>query len=144
MSSKREQILSALYTRLNTLATTHLKVYRNADKPQKVDGGLIIMRDGASEEPEILLSPVTYIFDHQIPVEVMVQNASLSARDSQLDALLVSIGGVLNANPSLGGLVEWMQAGAPAIIDEPIEGGSSIKMAQFNILVRYATSDPLN
>lgn len=144
MSSKREQILSALFTRLQTLATTHLKVYRNMDKPQKVDGGLIILRDGTSEEPEILLSPVTYIFEHGVTLEVMVQNANAAARDSQLDAMLVSISGILNANSTLGGLVEWLQPDAPAYIDEPIEGGASVKMAQLNIVVRFATSDPLN
>ena len=144
MSSKREQILSALFTKLQTLGTTHIKVYRNQDKPQKVDGGLIIMRDGASEQPDILLSPVIYIFEHAIPLEVMVQNANPALRDSQLDALLVSIGGILNANPSLGGLVEWLQADAPAFIDEPIDGGASVKMAQLNVVVRFSTSDPLN
>jgi hypothetical protein len=88
MSSRREQILSALFANLQALETSHVKVYRNQDKPQKVEGGLVIMRDGASEQPEVLLSPLTYIYEHIVPVEVMVQDADAAARDSELDALL--------------------------------------------------------
>ncbi len=102
MSSTREQILVALFTRLQTLASAHVKVYRNMDKPQKIDGGLIIMRDGESEEPEVMLSPLTYIYQHHVPIEVTVQNADAGTRDSQLDNLLSSIGNIINNNRNLG------------------------------------------
>src|SRR5579872_5798782 len=104
MSSVREQILSALFANLQTLGTSTIKVYRNLDKPQKVEGGLIIMRDGAAEQPDVLLSPLTYIYQHTAHVEVMVQNADAAARDSQLDALLVAIGAVITADRSLGSI----------------------------------------
>ena len=61
MTSTREKILEALFTKLQTLGTSTTRVYRNMDKPQKVESGMIIMRDGASEEPDVLLSPLTYI-----------------------------------------------------------------------------------
>jgi hypothetical protein len=144
MASKREQILSALHSRLETLETAQVKVHRNLDKPQKVVGGLIIMRDGESDEPEVLLSPLTYIFEHPVPVEILVQDANPATRDSLLDALLVAIGGVVTADRTLGGLAEWVEANAPAYIDEPIEGAASVKMAQISITVRFFTSDPLN
>jgi len=144
MPSVREQILSALFSQLQTLATSQINVYRNLDKPQKVDGGMIIMRDGASEEPEVLLSPLTYIYQHLVQVEALVQNNDAAARDSQLDALLASIGSVITADRSLGGLAEWAEAEAPAFVEEPIEGAPGIKMAVFSIMVRFFTSDPLN
>ena len=144
MSSIREQILEAFFTRLTTLATTHVSVYRNLDKPQQIDGGMIIMRDGASEQPEMLLSPLTYIYQHSIALEVLVQNPDAPTRDTSMDALLVSIGAVITANRSLGGLAEWLEAEAPAFTEEPIEGAASVKMAQLSIMVRFHTSDPLN
>lgn len=144
MPSVREQILAALFTNLQALETSQVKVYRNLDKPQKVENGIIIMRDGASEEPEVLLSPLTYIYQHKAIMEVLVQNADAAARESQLDALLVNIGAVILADRDLGGLAEWVEAEAPAFVEEPIEGAPSVKMAQFSILVRFFTSDPLN
>jgi hypothetical protein len=144
MASQREQILAALFTDLQALETSSVKVYRNLDKPQKVESGLIIMRDGAAEQPDVLLSPLTYIYEHVVHLEVMVQNADAATRDSQLDALLVSIGGVIIADRSLGGLAEWMEAEAPAFIEEPIEGAPTVKMAQVSVMVRFITNDPLN
>ena len=114
------------------------------DKPQKVEGGLIIMRDGASEDPEMLLSPLTYIYQHHVNIEVMVQNADESNRDSKLDAILSSIGNVITADRSLHGTAEWVEASAPAFISEPIEGAPTIKMATLVIMVRFSTNDPLN
>jgi hypothetical protein len=99
MTSKREQVLNALYTAVKTLEGANLKVYRNLDKPQPVpSGGLVVLRDGTGEEPEVLLSPLTYIYEHIVTMEVMMQNASSATRDTALDALLVSIGAIITAN----------------------------------------------
>ena len=144
MASKREQVLSALFTALQTLQTATVRVYRNLDNPQKVEGGLIIMRDGTTEQPEVLLSPLTYIYQHSVNLEVMVQNADANQRSSQLDALLVSIGGIVTANRSLGGIAEWVEAEAPTFAEQPIEGTTTVKMATLSIMVRFFTSDPLN
>lgn len=144
MSSMREQILSALFANLQALETSTIRVYRNLDKPQKVEGGLIIMRDGTAEKPDVLLSPLTYIYEHLVQIEVLVQNADAATRDSQLDALLIGIGGVITIDRSLGGIAEWMEAEAPAFVEEPIEGAASVKMAQIAVMVRFVTNDPLN
>ena len=144
MPSMREQILKALFANLQALETTTVGVYRNQDKPQKIDGGMIIMRDGASEEPDVLLSPLTYIYQHTVHIEVMVQDANYALRDSDLDALLVSIGGIITGNRTLSGLAEWVESNAPAFLEEPIEGAPTVKMAQLSVMVRFATSNPLN
>ena len=144
MSSVREQILSALFGNLRALETSTVKAYRNLDKPQKVEGGMIIMRDGAAEQPDVLLSPLTYIYQHLINIEVLVQNSDASTRDSQLDTLLAAIGGIITGDRSLGGLAEWVEAEAPAFIEEPIEGAPTVKMAQLSVMVRFVTNDPLN
>jgi hypothetical protein len=39
MPSKREQVLDRLFTKLKTLETATLKVYRNLDKPEQVHDG---------------------------------------------------------------------------------------------------------
>lgn len=145
MTSKREQVLNALYIAMKTLDGVNLKVYRNLDKPQPVpSGGLVVLRDGTGEEPEVLLSPLTYIYEHIVTMEVMVQNAVSATRDTALDALLVNIGAIITANRTLGGLAEWVEARSPDFIDDPIEGAASIRLATVGIMVRFSTNDPLN
>ena len=145
MTSKREQVLSALYTALKTLETPTLKIYRNLDKPQIIPaGGMVILRDGSEEAPEVLMSPLTYIYEHVATLEVMVQNADQPSRDAQLDTLLISIGAIISANRTLGGSAEWMEARAPEFTEEPVEGAPTMKLATVPVMIRYFTSDPLN
>lgn len=145
MPSKREQVLSTLFTRMKTLETSKIKVYRNLDKPPTLpDTGIIILRDGTEEEPEVLLNPLTYIYEHLVTAEVIVQESDATLRDNQIDSLLVSMGGVINANRTLSGLAEWVEARSPDFQEEPIEGAATIRTATVLIMIRYFTTDPLN
>ncbi len=145
MPSKREQVLSSIFDKMKALESSQIKVYRNLDKPQKLPaGGTIILRDGTEEEPEVLLNPLTYIYEHLLTAEVMVQDADQAQRDALLDSLLVSMGGVINANRTLDGLAEWVEARSPDFQEEPMEGAATIRSATALIMIRYFTSDPLN
>lgn len=145
MPSKREQVLDRLFTKLKTLETATLKVYRNLDKPKQVPtNGMMVMRDGIAQDPEVLLSPLTYIYEHLVTVEVLVQNPDAATRDALLDVLLVALSGVITTNRTLDGLAEWVEARSPEFQDEPIEGAASIRAAFVQVMVRYFTSDPLN
>lgn len=143
--SKREQVLQKLYGALTGLKSSTVKVYRNMDKPQKVtDGGIIILRDGESGEPDVMLSPLTYIYEHIASLEVMVQHPDTDKRAGILDGLLVAVGGIVNANRTLGGLAEWVEAQAPDFDEEPTEGAATVRAARVPVLIRFFTSDPLN
>jgi hypothetical protein len=145
MSSKREQILSKLMFKLKALENINVTVYRNLDKPQKIPmGGMIILRDGESGEPEILLSPLIYVYEHTVILEVMVQNPDPKVRDSTLDNLLMSIGSLIRANRTLEGLTEWLEARTPDFQNESLEGAVTIRAATVPIVARFFTSDPLN
>lgn len=145
MTSKREQVISSFYNKIKTLETSNLKVYRNLDKPQQVpSGGIIVLRDGASDEPEVLLSPLTYIYEHLISLEVLVQNSDSNTRSILVDGLLANIGAIINVNRTLDGLAEWVEARSPDFNDDPIEGAATIRAASVQIMVRFFTSDPLN
>ncbi len=145
MPSKREQVLSTLFTKMKALETANIKVYRNLDKPPQLPNtGIIVLRDGTEEEPEMLLSPLTYIYEHLVTAEVIVQNADQKTRDDLIDSILVSIGGIINANRTLNGLAEWVEARSPDFQQEPIEGAATMRSASVLIMIRYFTSDPLN
>jgi hypothetical protein len=145
MTSKREQVISSLHNKLKILESATISIYRNPDKPQKIpSGGIIILRDGASEEPEVLLSPVTYIYEQLVTLEVMVQHPDAATRDSALDALLADIGSVINTYRTLDGLAEWVEARSPEFEDESIEGAPSVRTVTLQVMVRFYTNDPLN
>ena len=134
--SKREIVLNALFERLSTL---DVSVKRNDPLPQKIpDGGLVILRDGNVGEPEILLSPPYYIFTHRAELEVIVQQEAPAERDQALDWLLVEIGELLLSDPRLGGQVD-----PPEFVEEPVEGGVTIKGAIVPIVLEYTSNSNL-
>ena len=139
MPSKRETILAALHARLQTLAAP---VLRGEVLPERIPAaGLIILRDGKPGEPEVTLSPLTYFYEHQAELEVVIQAGN--GRDILFDALSAAIGIALEADRTLGGLCDWVEAEAPEPVDLPIEGAAALKAAVIIVVLHYASPDPL-
>ncbi len=144
MTSKREQVLEALRETL-TAALPGAQVKRNLTKPEKIPAaGLVILRDGDPGEPEVTLSPLTYIYTHRIPIEVAVQLSGLQANETALDGLLGAFGSAVAANRTLGGLCDFLEAEAPATDDIEAMGAVSGRWADLTVVAVYGTTDPLN
>ena len=106
-------------------------------------GGRIILGAGDLGDAEITLSPLTYFYDHGIPVEV------LALDEMMIDALLLAIGTAIDADRTLGGLCDWLDVTAAGtediasydergnLIARPDRGGS------FMIMASYSTPNPL-
>ena len=138
MPTPRETILTALHARLQTLPATAL---RGEVLPERIPAaGLIILRDGDPGEPEVTMSPLRYHFEHKAELEVVVQGAK---RDLAFDTLVASIGTLIDADRTLGGLCEWMEAEAPRPVDLPVEGAASLKAGVVTIVLHYTTASPL-
>lgn len=138
MPSTRETILAALHTRLSALPATAL---RGEVLPERVPAaGLLILRDGEPGEPEVTLSPLRYHYQHRAEVEAVVQGTS---RDTAFDTLCASIGAALDADRTLGGLCDWVEAEAPQPVDLPVDGAASLKAAVIPVILHYSVSDPL-
>lgn len=138
MPSIRETILSALYLQLQVLDAT---VLRGEVLPERLpSAGLLIVRDGDPGEPEVTLSPLRYHYQHRAEIEAIVQGAN---RDATFDWLVVSVGAVIAADRTLGGLCDWVEAEAPQPVDLPVEGAASLKAGIIPIVLYYATSDVL-
>jgi hypothetical protein len=60
-----------------------------------------------------------------------------------LDGLLVAIGAAIAADATVGGLVEWSEAGAPRTQDLAIEGAPALKGAVVPVTLVYTSGDPL-
>jgi len=140
MTTRREQVLSALHDQLKGI-TGGVAVLRNASLPERIpDAGLLILRDGTPGEPEVTLSPLRYHYQHRAEIEAVVQGAS---RDTGFDTLCASIGAALAADRTLGGLCDWVEAEAPQPVDLPVDGAASLKAAVIPVVLHYSTADPL-
>ena len=138
MPTPRETILAALHARLSVLSATTL---RGEVLPERVPaGGLLILRDGEPGDPEVTLSPLTYHYQHRAEIEAVVHGAD---RDAAFDVLCATIGTMLAADRTLGGLCDWVEAEAPQPIDLPVDGAASLKAAVIWVSLFYTTSDPL-
>lgn len=141
MTTKREQILAALFAALATIPGG-VVVLRNEVLPTRIPrAGLVILRDGDPGEPEITLSPLTYHWEHRAEVELFVDGKS--GREAAFDALCEAVGQCLAGDRTLGGRCDWIEAGAPAPVDLPVDGASTIKAAVLFVTLHYASGDAL-
>ena len=142
MSSAREQALEGLFSCLQGITGPTVK--RNEPLPTKVpEVGLIILRDGDAGDPEVILSPTRYVYQHRAEVEVLVQEADQAGRDAALDTLLVAVGTALAGDATLGGKVDIAHSGSPELLQETIEGAPTIKAAVIPVFLEYSTLNPL-
>jgi len=138
----RETILQALLAVLQTMPAA--TVLREEILPERVPAqGLVILRDGDPGAPEVMLSPLSYSYEHKVELEVIVQEKLPAARAVVFDSLVQNIGAVIAANRTLGGLCDWIEATAPKPVDLPIEGAEALKAAVIEITLIYTTTDPL-
>lgn len=146
MPSVREQILSAFFAELKTLESSLIKVTRNPDKLMKIPekGVIVTLQDGDSGEPEVLLSPLTYIYEHIATVELVVNTAYTQSQGTTLDDLLMIIENLILADRTLGGRTEWIEARAPEFIQEAVEGAPAMRAANVSVMMRFHTNSPLH
>lgn len=139
MPSKRERVLERLFEQLRLMPLA--KIERNRLRPDRIPPeGLLILRDGEINEPEVLLSPLTYVWTHVARVEVYSTSGN---PDTHLDDLLMSVASALNADPTLNGELDQMEIGPPDFDGAAPEGGPDVKAAILPIRLIYETSNPL-
>jgi hypothetical protein len=139
MPSTREQVLSALFDRLQLIAGGTVK--RNEALPSSVPaGGLVILRDGDPGEPDVTLNPRSEFYNHRAEIEVLPVGGG---GEAVLDTLLAQIGIALAADRSLGGLAENLYLSAPETSVLAIEGAAPILTARITVTIEYLVSDPL-
>lgn len=140
MASVSETALLALLIRLRSIAG--VTVTRNTAVPESVpDGGLIILRDGNPGEPEVTMSPLVYEYWHAAEIELFVQHKT--TRDARFDVLKMAIGAAIEADRTLSGVCQWIEAEAPQPVDLSELGATPIKAATIPVTLVYLTTSPL-
>jgi hypothetical protein len=142
MASRREQVLSALFGRLQLIPLAVVK--RNEALPQAVPaGGLVILRDGDPGEPDVTLNPRTEFYAHRAEIEAFVSQPAGGGGEALLDSLLTEIGAAFATDRSLGGLAENLFLCAPETSVLAIEGAAPVLTARITVTIEYLVSDPL-
>ncbi len=106
--------------------------------------GMVIVRTGDPGEPEYTLSPITYYYDHRIPIEVSTFATPGLTTEEALDVMLVAIGEGVGADRTLGGLCDWLDTTSAGTDDIYAEGGGQPpRGAEIMLIASYSTRNPL-
>lgn len=106
--------------------------------------GLVIVRPGTMGEPDVDLNPLTYHYQHRIPVELAWMPQAGQDADAIVDAMLEAIGAAVAADRTLGGAVEFLDVTEPEVGDIAAAGTATAAGATFEVVAHYSTSSPLN
>ena len=145
--SQRENAIGALFAALGqlSLGTSGTTVKRNAALPERIaDHAMAILRDGEMGEPEVTLSPLTYHWQHQVVIELFVADPDAAVRDARMDGLLVELATLIEADRTLGGVIEYAEIGPPKFDELAPDGTSGIKICLLPVVLHYSSSGPLN
>jgi hypothetical protein len=141
MSSKLETILLALKAKLETIP--YATVARCEVLPVAITtDGLIILRDGDPGEPDVTMSPLMYHYEHRAVIEIFVPGTE--GRDALFDTLRTSVGALIVADRTLGGLCDWIEAEASEPTDIPFDGADTVKAASIPVVLHFVTDNPLS
>ena len=144
--SKRLDVLSAVKELVTQAAPRALVMGldgADAASRRTPSEGIVAVGSGDLGDPEVCLSPLTYLYDHAIPIEV------LGPSEMVVDEIMTAIGLAVAEDRARGGLCDWLDTTAPGtedvaatddrgnLIARPDRGGS------FTIIASYSTSNPL-
>ena len=142
--SQRESAIGALFAVLGQLSLG-VMTKRNASLPERLsEHAMAVLRDGEMGEPEVSLSPLTYHWQHQVAIEIFVADPDASERDKRMDGLLVELAALIEADRTLGGVIEYDDIGPTKFDELAPDGVSGIKACLLPVVLHYSSSGPLN
>jgi hypothetical protein len=83
---------------------------------------------------------LTWNYSHRLYLEISGPNG---AGGDVLDAMLVTLGAAIAADPFLGGLCEFFSAESAELRDRTNEAATSINWATVPLVAEYSTTNPL-
>ena len=138
MTQTRVGALAALEVVVKAAVGTAL-FHRDPEKPVPASAsGVVIMTDGDPGAPEVILSPVSYAYEHQVELEIAANGPN---RRTVVEALIAKIDPALAANRTLGGTVDDARVvAAPDVKEFDGEGVGSERSAVLRVQIAYTTA----
>lgn len=144
MISKAETVMRALAEALRAGMPPGVRFSRGEPLPVVIPpGGVVTLHDGEPGEPVVLMSPLTYLYEHRAEVDLVVDRAQVRDPEAALDAIRVAIGTAIAADRTLGGLCDYVLGVAPANETFVIDGAVGLTAASVGIVLTYGSPDPL-
>lgn len=141
MGNSHEEVSQAVL-RMAVEAFNPADVKRNTNRPVRPDpGGNVVVRDGDMGEPEVLMSPLTYIYTRRFVLEILP--FTNGDPDYAQVRMLEPFGVAIERDRTLGGLADWIEPEAPMVDDADVPGSPGLRWIEVGLLVTYATSNPL-
>lgn len=143
--SKRHDVDQAVLALVRATLPDHevIGLEDGAERPRRTgDYETVILRDGQLDDPEVDLSPPTWHWTHNVPVELRAFKQTQPLRQV-IDAMARRIGAAVAADRHLGGLVDYLDVSGLDI--EPLSSfGTRTELgATFVITATYSTNSPL-
>lgn len=130
MPTARETAITSLLALVQALPG--ITAVRNAAWPERVPaGGLAVVSDGETVEEEAMLSPLAYGIVHRADVEVFAAN------EMQRDAIIAALAAAIAADRTLGGAVEWAEAGSPDYDTVAPDGSAAVAAATVPVRLMF-------
>ncbi|MBS0333220.1 MAG: hypothetical protein JSS35_10670 [Proteobacteria bacterium] len=147
--SKRLQVLEAVKALVETaLPNAEVLGLDSGDaKPDEIGpGGTVIVRAGDPGDADIDLGGPELVFNysHAIPLEFGAYEAAGMTSEEVLDRMMGDFGRALKADPTLGGLCDYVRASAAVTDDFNATGAVAGRWGDLTVEADYATTDPLN
>lgn len=124
-----------------------LILVRNAQEPSGVPAdGLVILRDGQSEEPEMTIGRSReYHWQHEAIVSIVVQGDDEEVRRTRADEIMVAISNGIEHDNRLGvtAFALVARAGTPTIEHERIEGAAPSIVVEMPIQLHFVSESPV-
>ncbi len=100
--------------------------------------GVVTMTDGDAGEPEVILSPVRFGWEHQVELEITAKG---EGRRDAVQALIAKIDAALAADRSLGGAVDDARiVSAPEFHEFSTGGAAAERSAVLHVQLVYTTA----
>ena len=122
-----------------------VSIERNTDTPVTIPaGGAIVIRDGKITNKEYVIGTRTVFYSRAVEVEIYVENAVASARDSAYDALSSAVGAAIESDTTVGGYAIGCLYDRDDQDIHPIDGSAGIKCAAVKVVFDYTSATPLS
>lgn len=148
--SKRTDVLFALVACIRGVRPSAAVFGLNGDEvlPSRIGAaGRVIVRSGDPGDPEVDLCPLHYWYTHAIPIEVALLPSHPLTGEEAIAAFLTQMEAAILADPTMGGLCEYVELTAPTTYDIATnERGASgfARGADFEVMAFYGTPSPLS
>jgi hypothetical protein len=145
--SKRLQVLAAVKALVQAAlpGATVLGLDGDDAAPARLPpNGRVVVRSGEPGDPEVDLCPPVYHYAHRIPIEVSAYETTALTGEEVIDQMMGLIGAAVEADPTLGGLCDWLEPTAPNTDDIYVEGANPARGGDFDLVASYSTTSPLN